>query len=290
MPKLNMEKERFVYYSSHSKQISHNGLYIIRAGETLPNPYYYHERPAGFKTRLEGVFVMEYVFAGKGYIECEGKTYIVEAGDFFMLTRYHAHRYYSDPIDPLHKIWVNLAGPFTAGLAEALNLTEGVYVKHFDSPRGLEQIHSLLEAYKASPNPHIFDNIALVVTELMLTMNSSRKTQKVAVSPVILEIKKYIDGESNVAASLDDICAKFSINKSYAIATFKKEFGITLYQYMLEKKIAAAKQMLDSGVGIGVIASSLGYSCTQAFTHAFKSATGVSPNMYREQKNSYELF
>ena len=285
MPKINTDNERFVYYCSHPKQISHNGLYVVRAGETMPNPLYYHERPAYFRPQLDGIVVMEYVFEGKGYIECEGKTYIVEAGDFFMLTRYHAHKYYSDPIQPLRKIWVNLAGPFVASLADTLNLTEGVYIKHFDSPRGLEQIHSLLEKYNDTPKPHIMDNIALVVTELMLTMNSSRKTQKVAVSPAILEIKKYIDSEVNVAATLDDICSGFSINKSYAIATFKKEFGITLYQYMLEKKINTAKSMLDSGESINNIAIALGYSCTQSFTHAFKDATGVSPNAYREQKN-----
>jgi len=206
MSRINTDNERFVYYCPHSKQISHNGLYIIRAGETMPNPFYYHERPSNFKAQLDGILVMEYVFEGKGYIECDGKTYIVEAGDFFMLTRYHEHKYYSDPIQPLRKIWVNLAGPFVANLAETLNLTEGVYIKHFDSPRGLEQIHSLLETYKMTPKPHILDNIAIVVTELMLTMNSSRKTQKVAVSPVILEIKKYIDSEANVSASRCAAC------------------------------------------------------------------------------------
>ncbi len=283
MPKLNFDNERHVYFCSHPKQISHNGLYIIRAGESFPNPLYYHERVADFKTNLEGLLVIEYVYSGKGYIECDGKKYIVEAGDFFMLTRYHAHKYYADPITPFHKIWVNLAGPYVANLAQTLNLTDGVYIKHFDSPRCIEQIHSLLEQYNTSPKPRIFDNIALAVTELMLIMNSSRKTQKVAVSPVILEIKKYIDREENVSATLDEVCAKFLINKSYAIATFKKEFGITLYQYMLEKKIRTAESMLSSGETINNITSVLGYSCTQSFTHAFKSATGISPNAYREK-------
>ena len=77
---------------------------------------------------------------------------------------------------------------------------------------------------------------------------------------------------------------QFSINKSYAIASFKKTFGITLYQYMLDKKIKIAKNMLEHGVKINNIAALLGYSCTQSFTHAFKSAAGVSPNIYRETK------
>ena len=53
---------------------------------------------------------------------------------------------------------------------------------------------------------------------------------------------------------------------------------------MLDKKIKTAKNMLEHGVKINNIASLLGYSCTQSFTHAFKSAAGVSPNIYREMK------
>ena len=285
--KINCGNEKYIYYSPNPEKTSYNGLYVKRAGETMPTPTYYHERPANFRSESGGVYVMEYVLGGKGYIECEGKKYTVGAGDFYLLTRCHAHKYYSDPQMPLHKIWVNFSGPYISGLADTLGLTEGVYIQHYDSPKAITQIHSLLESFNFSPRGRIFDNIALVVTEIMLSINSSTKEQTSSDSPVIFEIKRYIDSEVNIASTLDDICAQFSINKSYAIASFKKTFGITLYQYMLDKKIKTAKNMLEHGVKINNIATLLGYSCTQSFTHAFKSAAGVSPNTYREmrQKN-----
>lgn len=284
MPKINFENERYIYYSPNPEKISHNGLFVKRAGETLPSPSYYHERPENFRSESGGIYVMEYVLGGKGYIECDGMTYTVTAGDFYLLTRYHSHKYYSDPLQPLHKIWVNMSGPFISNLADTLGFDRGVYIQHYDSPKPITQIHSLLESFNYSPRGRIFDSIALVVTEIMLSINSSRVEQTTSESPVIYEIKRYIDSEVNIAASLDDICLQFSINKSYAIASFKKTFGITLYQYMLDKKIKTAKNMLEHGVKINNIASLLGYSCTQSFTHAFKSAAGVSPNIYREMK------
>lgn len=284
MSKINFENERYIYYSPNPEKTSHNGLFVKRAGETMPSSSYYHEREGNFLADSGGIYVMEYVLGGKGYIECDGKTYTVSAGDFYLLTRFHAHKYYSDPYQPLHKIWVNLSGPFISNLADTLGLDEGVYIQHYDSPKPITQIHSLLESFNYSPRGRIFDSIALVVTEILLSINSSKKEQTSSESPVIYEIKRYIDSEVNVAASLDDICVQFSINKSYAIATFKKTFGITLYQYMLDKKIKTAKNMLEHGVKINNIAALLGYSCTQSFTHAFKSAAGVSPNIYRETK------
>ena len=293
MEKINIDNEKYVYYSPHPENYCYNGLHVLRAGETHPNPNYYHERRANFREKSHGVYVMEYVISGRGYIECEGKTYTVEAGDFYFLTRFHAHRYYADSLQPFHKIWVNLSGPFIASLAEVLNLTEGVYIRHFDSPRDILRIHSMLKSYNISPKSHIIDNVALAVTELLLSINSSRKEQRIAISPIILEIKNYIDNEIDIGATLDEICFRFSVNKSYAIASFKKEFGITLYQYMLDKKIRTAKRMLESGMRINDIATHLGYSCAQSFTHAFKTATGVSPNHYRDTKqdgiNAYTL-
>ena len=284
MATINFGNERYIYYSPHPQKTSHNGLYVIRAGETMPSASYYHERPADFKKESGGVYVMEYVLSGKGYVECEGKKHMVAAGDFYLLTRFHEHRYYSDPQQPLHKIWVNLTGPFISALTEALDLREGVYIEHYDSPKAITQIHSLLESFNFSPRARIFDNIAIVVTELLLSINTSRKEQASSDSNAIVEIKRYIDSEVNISATLDDICMQFPINKSYAIASFKKMFGITLYQYMLDKKIKNAKLMLEKGVKINNIATLLGYSCTQSFTHAFKSAVGVKPNVYRETK------
>ena len=282
MPKNNFDNERFVYYSRYPEKTSHNGLYVLRAGESMPSASYYHERTENFLSHLGGLYVMEYVLSGKGYIECDGKKYTVGAGDFYLLTRYHAHRYYSDPQQPMRKICVNLCGPFISSLADSLGLSDGVYIQHYDSPKAISQIHSLLESFIVSQRQRVFDNIALIVTEMLLSLNYSRKEQSTTDSPVVLEIKRYIDSEVNVGATVDDICVQFSINKSYVIAAFKKTFGITLYQYMLDKKIKTAKVMLENGVKINNIAELLGYSCTQSFTHAFKSAAGVTPKFYRE--------
>ena len=277
-----IDQSRYIYYSPNDFQFSHNGLYIAHAGETMPCPKWHHERPQNFWKNKGGLYVIEHVLEGRGYIECDDKTYVVEAGDFYMLTRFYAHRYYSDPEQPCRKIWVNLTGPFMVSLTEGLGLTEGVYVMHGDSPKRIQQIHSLLNSFDFLPREHIFDNIAMILTDILLSVNLSQQKISVANSSPISDIKRYIDNEVNIGANLDDVCAQFQVSKSYAIASFKKTYGITLYQYMLDQKIKTAKAMLRNGVKLSVLASMLGYSCTQSFAHAFKKATGKSPSDYRE--------
>lgn len=276
-----VDQRPYICYTPSDARISHNGLYIAHAGETVPCPKWHHERPRDFWANKGGLYVIEHVLEGRGYIECDDKIYTVEAGDFYMLTRFHAHRYYSDPDHPCRKIWVNLTGPFIVSLAEGLGLTDGVYVMHGDSPKRIRQIHSLLNSFDHLPKEHIFDNIAMILTDILLSVNLSLMNIEVSNSGPVSDIKRYIDNEVNIGANLDDVCAQFEVSKSYIIASFKKTYGTTLYQYMLDQKIKTAKAMLIGGAKLSVISDLLGYSCTQAFSHAFKKATGKSPSEYR---------
>lgn len=50
-----VDNRRYViYYSPHPEKASHNGLYIVRAGETMPDPMAYHERPQDFWEKKGG--------------------------------------------------------------------------------------------------------------------------------------------------------------------------------------------------------------------------------------------
>lgn len=277
-----IDQTKYICYESDGRTISHNGLNIAHAGETVPCPQWSHERPVDFWKNRGGLYVIEHVLEGRGYIECDGEVYTVEAGDFYMLTRFHAHKYYSDSELPCRKIWVNLTGPFVSALADGLGFDRGVYVMHGDSPQRIRQIHTLLNSFDSLPKEHIYDNIAMILTDIFLSVNLARLSVGVRNSNPISDMKRYIDNEVNIGANLDDICRQFGVSKSYAIATFKRNYGITLYQYMLDGKIRSAKSMLRNGVKLSIISALLGYSCTQSFTHAFKNATGLSPTEYKD--------
>lgn len=281
-PTSRIDQSKYICYTPDDRVISHNGLYIVHAGETVPCPNWSHERPGDFWKNRGGLYVIEHVLEGRGYIECDGDVFTVEAGDFYLLTRFHAHKYYSDPEMPCRKIWVNLTGPFVSGLAEGLGFEHGVYIMHGDSPKRIRQIHSLLNSFDTLTQEHIFDNIAMILTDIFLSVNLAQRTASVQNSNPISEMKRYIDNEVNIGANLDDICRQFGVSKSYAIASFKKNYGITLYQYMLDQKIKSAKSMLRGGIKLSIISAMLGYSCTQSFTHAFKKATGLSPSEYKD--------
>ena len=88
-----------------------NIFHIERAGITKPDSQYRIVRKRCHST-YDSLFVIEYVTAGKGYIESEGKRAAVQAGDLYIINRRTNHCYYADEEDPFEKKWINISGKF----------------------------------------------------------------------------------------------------------------------------------------------------------------------------------
>lgn len=72
------------------------------------------------------------------------------------------------------------------------------------------------------------------------------------------------------------------LGNSQFYATFKHEFGLTPYQYILNKRIESARDMLrENHMSIGNIALQTGFSNQSAFSYAFVKYKGCSPSQYR---------
>ena len=64
----------------------------------------------------------------------------------------------------------------------------------------------------------------------------------------------------------------------------KRLFGLTPNQFITKSRIAAASRMLrDPALSVTEIAHACGFSDHSAFTRAFRSATGMTPSLFRTQ-------
>ena len=99
------------------------------------------------------------------------------------------------------------------------------------------------------------------------------------------KVRAWLDANIYTEFSLDDVAAAFGVSKMHVIRVFRKRFGITPMQYVIERRIGAAKSLLTGTVmPIKEIAALLRYSGTQHFSTSFKSAVGCTPGQYRKAK------
>jgi AraC-like DNA-binding protein len=99
-----------------------------------------------------------------------------------------------------------------------------------------------------------------------------------------IPVREYIDQNYLLGIKLDELSQKFAINKFYLIRKFKEVYGMTISQYITQKKITAAKESLRfSDFSITEIASRSGFNDNAYFTRVFKINTGVSPTQFKKE-------
>jgi len=99
------------------------------------------------------------------------------------------------------------------------------------------------------------------------------------------KIKEYIDSCYNENLSLESISKLFHTDKFYLSKMFKKEFGDTVKQYIIKRRISKAKELLASkALSIEQITEMSGFSDATYFIRVFKEHTGITPGKYEGQE------
>lgn len=102
-------------------------------------------------------------------------------------------------------------------------------------------------------------------------------------SKPIQNIINYISFNLTADLSLNAIALEFSLNDSYLSTLFKKETGVTLTNYVNNKRIEHAIYLLNTTkLPIQDIAASCGINDVNYFTKLFKKLKGMTPTQYRK--------
>lgn len=99
----------------------------------------------------------------------------------------------------------------------------------------------------------------------------------------VYHILRYIDREYLNITSVKDISNKMSYSEYYISHLFKEKIGISIKEYITDKKMKNAAVLLTtSNLTIGEVSEHLNFSTEHTFRQAFKKHHGVSPREYRE--------
>lgn len=84
--------------------------------------------------------------------------------------------------------------------------------------------------------------------------------------------------------SLRELAEANNLSYTYFSELFKQEAGTCFHEYLSQRRIAMAKELLtDDSLSIKQISYSLGYKNTSSFSRKFKKKTKQSPSEYRKK-------
>ncbi len=82
--------------------------------------------------------------------------------------------------------------------------------------------------------------------------------------------------------TLDEICEKAHISKHHLCRTFKENMGVTITDYIKNRRLSLARQLLmNSNSKVTEIAQKCGFNDSSFFTKVFSGEFGITPTEYR---------
>lgn len=121
-----------------------------------------------------------------------------------------------------------------------------------------------------------------IFLQLMVQLNrlsrvADRKQEGEQLSALVRNAMAYIDENLSGSLSLEEIAGQLYISKYHLSHAFSREVGISVYRYIMLRRLMLARQMLLAGEPAGAVCRSCGFSDYASFYRAFKSEYGISP-------------
>ena len=126
---------------------------------------------------------------------------------------------------------------------------------------------------------YVHDQMAL---DYVCRMRNLRKN--VASSKQVAEAIDYIYVHIMERITINDLAAAVSVSPAHLSRIFKQETGISVSEYIRQRKIDMAKNLLQfSNYELADIAAMLSYSSQSHFIQHFRSQMGMTPKVFRDK-------
>lgn len=241
---------------------------------------------------------ISYIFSGRGFFEHNGNKTEVSAGDIIISPSNGVHTITASPNEPLFYAYTGFefngnSGILPLDIASHFEISQQSVCK--DSVGIYDYFKKCMDEFYRSGdiNTPLIECYLLQI--ILLTVRAKNEIKHydypnriTASGKLIYLIMKYVDLNIEKPLTVHGIAESLGYSTYHISHLFREKTDITLQDYISDKKIEKAKEMILRGrFTLTEIAEKLGYMSIQSFSRSFKNKTGYSPTQFVENiKNS----
>ncbi len=257
-----------------------------------------------------GSLSIKTTFKGSEYYETGNTKYLVSENNYLILNQDTEYSSFIDSDADVESFTIHFSPDFINEFISGLTTKSGLFFNQGfeknDFPEFIEKTYQhdnlvtpiLLKIRKLSDdlelNKDQIDELLSNLLQNMLQLNANVKTEVNRIDAlresVKLELykrlnyaKEYIDSCYDQNISLEKISTVICMNSEYFIRQFKKYFKITPIQYLIKKRMEAAKIIIStSDISISEVCQQVGYSDLTSFGKLFRKYYHISPDGFKK--------
>lgn len=225
----------------------------------------------------------ELIFVHSGCLAMReaNQNYLLEPGSFLLLHPGLRHEGIADYAVDLKFYWVH----FTLSPRGDATSNHRFHLVKQGLTKSLERTTELFNFFlREQENENDKESLGLALLLILEQLGkANQKEQPKQGAHLAYHAKMYITVHYREKLTPSLVASKMQCNVDYLGRVFKSAFNVTLTQYILQKKLSAAKKMLVEGkLSINAVAAMLGFSDVSYFRRVFIKNVGVKPLAYKK--------
>lgn len=265
-----------------------------------------HDQSQGLNNPFHRHSVYElYVFiAGSGTFYTDKEGIPLSSGVLLPIPPQWWHRVHTADDTLYERLYLNLPQELVAELSSETTDLAACFRPKADqqlqlmylTPNELRYIIATVDRLIAllADKPYAYElKVNALIQELLILINdhsSADSIPQVELPPLIKETLTYIHDHLADDLSLEVIGEALFLSGGYVSRTFKKFMGLSVKEYIVNKRIERAKELLVAGASVEEAAEGSGYHNYYHFIRSFKKITSTTPGRYRIDHSDHGSF
>ena len=208
----------------------------------------------------------------------DGAEYRIYKNEGFLIKPDEVNYYRADDNDPWTYVWIGFNGAESENLLQHSEIGSISPVFHCDECRWIFE--------KIENSAYIEQGRELYLLSLLYAFFSETSKHSIVTdSSYAAKARDMIKVNLDKDIKVSDISQTLGLDRRYFCSLFKEKYGISPQSFIIKEKINRAMALLEStGISVGEVARSVGYTDQFAFSKIFKKYAGTSPINYRRKK------